>query len=167
MLSVKSQVLLMSFSIPLLDATDVLFFIRIVVDVLPFVPGNLTLEWFYFKIRAICGKKDGRIWAISQSKKNSRTSKKIYEKEKTILEIFENGKKNDIYINNEKFYLTWFDKEEDICYLKKNKGGACIGKSYQCYFVGIYESNGLTRINSGDCNNDIYKFVSKIKKFNF
>lgn len=63
--------------------------------------------------------------------------------------------------------MTWFDEEEDMVFLKNNKGGACIRKSYQCYYVGIFESKGLTRINSGDCNNEIYKFVNKIKKFNF
>lgn len=39
-----------------------------------------------FECVTICGKKDGRIWAISQSEKNALTSKKIYEKEENILE---------------------------------------------------------------------------------
>ena len=92
----------------------------------------------------IVGNTDGVVWAATADAFcNNGDTKKL----------------GGIRINKDKFYMTSFDNERKVMYLKKSGGGGCIALTGKAYIIGVFETkNKMKRDgveenqNPGYCN---------------
>ena len=105
---------------------------------------------------AIFGNADGTIWAstpgfalkvekVTIDKGDGTTTETIEVNEfKNLLSVFNSMGKTTpsggIRINGIKYYLTNFDDEKNIVYLKSSGGGAAVGKSNLGFVIGTFDS---------------------------
>ena len=105
---------------------------------------------------AIFGNADGTIWAstpgfalkvekVEVDKGDGTTETKEVNEFANLLSVFSSkGKTNPtggIRINGVKYYLTNFDDEKNIVYLKSSGGGAAVAKSNLGFVVGTFDSS--------------------------
>jgi profilin len=104
----------------------------------------------------IVGNTDGAVWATTQgfALKNEPVDVTLPDgtvKKETVNELVNiadafcnNGdtkKLGGIRINKEKFYMTNFDNERKVMYLKKSGGGGCIALTGKAYIIGVFETS--------------------------
>jgi len=102
---------------------------------------------------AIVGNTDGVVWASSPGfslgsysesveDENGHSSKVNIDQFANLLQAFNNNgvcsNIGGIRIQQEKYFAVSFDSDRNVMYLKKNGGGACVGKSGLAFVIGTY-----------------------------
>jgi profilin len=115
----------------------------------------------------IVGNQDGAVWAATPNftlrnepvdvTLNDGTMKKetVFELGNIADAFCNNGdskKLGGIRINLEKFYMTSFDNEKKVMYLKKSGGGACIALTGKAYIIGVFETSKKMKRDGAEQN---------------
>ena len=114
---------------------------------------------------AIVSNTDGLVWGstpgfsfrkgnVDISRDDGTTAAVHVDEFANLLNAFANNGNctavGGLRINGEKFFMTSFDGEKNLMYLKKNGGGACIAKTLQSFCIGVYNTSKKSIIQHVD-----------------
>jgi hypothetical protein len=112
---------------------------------------------------AIIGNTDGTVWASSAGftlanytvdleSEDGKKSQVNVNEFANLVDAFNNkgvsSAQGGIRIHKEKYFIVSFDSEKNLMFLRKNGGGACVGKSNLAFVIATFSAN-LKENNNG------------------
>ena len=98
----------------------------------------------------------------------TNTKKVEVDEKKILIELVNTGKPNEevgVRLNNVKYMVSMYDKDKNLFYLSKQKGGACIMKTAQTIIFASYMSEMKLSNNTfqspGMCNERV-EFLAQL-----
>jgi hypothetical protein len=81
------------------------------------------------------------------------------------------GLPGGIRLFNEKYMCVQFDQIQQVMYLKRASGGACVARTGKCLLLGIFDSSQLMANqvpqNPGECNKRVEMLAQELLKIGY
>ena len=107
---------------------------------------------------------DGTVWASSagfnfgkyetqvEKEDGSGSTKLNIDEFANLKNAFDNNgtctAQGGVRINREKFFIVSYDSDRKVMYLKKNGGGAAVGRSNQALVIGIFSTSKKSQVQT-------------------